>query len=240
MSEKVFCWTKYGVESGKSEDEILLLKENERINNINNIFLWGIGNSLLNQCKYFIDNNIEKLKVVFTPMLAKPKAIDISPDSLLAWLFYKDINGIIKELPESSIVISRGHTDYSHKKKHYALLVSSKKSLLNQKIDEIIDYAQVRNFLSKKMVGFSQVTSIVSLHNSIVGKSKIYSIGMIADLISPFCVELVNGIEIKKDEVKFLIGNAKKTPQHYKETLQTLKTNLKNRYEIERQKYYLF
>jgi hypothetical protein len=102
-----FVWTKMGVESGEALTQIVLRKEAERIAGDGN-FWWGIGTSLGAAVRDDARANGGSLPVLFSEMLARPKAIDQSPEMVRRWNGWEDENGRAHDVPSYAKVISRG------------------------------------------------------------------------------------------------------------------------------------
>lgn len=158
----VFCWTKMGSEAGQPLTNIVQRKELERQCGAG-VFAWGIGNSVgpaIRYAKYA--ERITALDALFTPMKSAPKAIDVSPSSVLWWRGYHGDDGQIHRLAGHMLVTSRGHSGAGEKKRgHYALICRSQRSLLEQSGEVAIDPRALRNLVSANPVGASQVTSVV-------------------------------------------------------------------------------
>jgi len=203
---EIFCWSKMGTEAGESLDDILRRKEIERIAN-DGVFTWGIGNSLGGSMAQLIQN-VRAPMVVFTKMKSKPKVIDETPESLLLWLTYIDANGNECPLPRYSLVTSRGHTDRATKKRsHYALLCSHR-SPLKQMNNTVLDSLELRNLITGKPVGYSQVTSVVKRVEKIINDEKIYNIGFKAYLKNEGQVKLSKAVEISETDLGPLLSAA--------------------------------
>src|ERR1700689_1042937 len=99
---KQFCWTRFGVEAGESVEQILRRKERERVCN-GGVFLWGIGSAIGPSLQRLLhmDPNPE---VVFSPIRAPPKKIDVSPHHVLNWLRGQTMWGSPFEFPPASKV----------------------------------------------------------------------------------------------------------------------------------------
>src|ERR1700722_16707363 len=102
------CWTRMQAEAGQSLERILMRKEEERKCG-DGLFLWGVGNAPSRLVPALARLRSE-IPAVFSVMRSKPKAVDTTPGCLLAWTRYVDAFGIVRDLPDWSIVTSRGET----------------------------------------------------------------------------------------------------------------------------------
>ncbi len=161
-----------GAEAGQSLDAIIHRKELERSAS-NGTFVWGIGNSLgtsAELAKKMSPNG--EVDVLFTPMKSQAKTIDSAPSEILLWLSYYDRNGHVTDLPQYTMVTSRGGS----KRAHYALLCYSDKTLADHTDLGSFDAAYARNLASLNPIGASQVTSIVKYDNASCVAEKPYRI----------------------------------------------------------------
>ena len=102
-----FVWTRYGTESGEAAESILSRKERER-QAADGLFLWGVGNSVAPSVRKLLAHlRGRDPEVVFSPMLAAPRAIDVSPAEVVAWRSARGIDDRDWEMPEGTLVTSR-------------------------------------------------------------------------------------------------------------------------------------
>ena len=95
-----FVWTRYGTESGEAVESILARKEHER-QAAGGMFLWGIGNSVAPSVrKLLVSLKGRDPYVVFSPMLAAPRAVDVSPAEVVAWQSARGIDEQEWEMPD--------------------------------------------------------------------------------------------------------------------------------------------
>lgn len=196
----VFCWTKIGAESGQRIQDIVRRKELERRAN-DGVFLWGIGNSLGATLAQVQIGSPEPIEVLFSPMRSSPKLIDEQPEGLLAWLAYEMPGGYEAEVPEYSLVVSRGNVaSGTPKRQHYALLCHSEASLELQS-NEMIDAARARNYASCAALGASQVTALVRYNReaSITAHANYYGIAFRAKLANPGFVRLRQPVVVNEN-----------------------------------------
>lgn len=185
-----FCWTKYGVESGESIQDILARKERERLAS-GGMFLWGIGNSVAPAIRELILREVRP-QVVFSPMRSKPKAIDAAPGVVLNWTSAIDLDGNGWDIPKTLSVVSRGSSEAGRRKaSHYALVCRSDRPLIEAGAGEVV-YERLLNMLSMSRLGHSQVTAVVARREEHSGaeQEKTYPVGLVADLVFPYFVKL--------------------------------------------------
>lgn len=198
---KKFCWSKIGAESGEGLDLILRRKELERQAGAG-LFLWGIGNSVV-KAVYQLSKEASVPEVIFSPIKSKPKEIDRNPSGVVLWSHYIDQFGVLKELPVNSFVTSRYDGIDLKSARHYALFCKSSNSLLSCPQVEIFS-EQLANLSTGTKLGFSQVTSVVSLKSRIKPTRPSYSVSFKAELCFPFCVKLAIPTPIGKREIEQL------------------------------------
>lgn len=196
-----FCWTKIQAEAGQPLDEILRRKELERASG-NGIFYWGVGNSLGPKTSALLSGEVDK--VVFSRMLSAPKAIDVDPGAVYVWLNYKDLLGRVRAIPSHALVLSRAHSNTGVKDRHYALVCQTDEPLALRNLGTI-NTAQYRNYASSNpQIGDSQVTTILERdrewQNSSSQSGKIYEANLIANLVNPFFVALLNPVMLTAAE----------------------------------------
>ncbi len=184
-----FCWTKMGGESGEVLERIIQRKNIERHAN-DGTFIWGIGSSVGSAISNLSENE-KQVPIVFSRMLSNTKSIDAQPKTLLLWLGYYDSNGTVKELPRYSLVTSRGETEKSLKKSHYALFCHADFELSLEPKAEL-NAKMLVNYSSGRPLGFSQVTAVVRKESSLAeqDKPRNYSISTIAELKMPYFAKL--------------------------------------------------
>lgn len=196
---KVFVWTKLGNEAGQMVSQIYLRKEMERLAG-GGLFCWGIGNALgdapYEATKLTASGDVE---VIFTPMKSASKAIDESPSTVLVWLSYFDVEGVERELPLHMLVTSRGTSASGEvKKNHYALICNSDQPIQTCPSEQSFDASRVRNLVSSKPVGPSQVTSVVQYFGDNHSEmQKPYSIAFRARLAKNGFVRLGTPVPLK-------------------------------------------
>lgn len=194
----LFCWTKMGVEAGQELGAIVRRKNLEREAG-GGVFVWGIGNSLGPTIRSL--GLIEgRLPILFSPIHSKARAVDVHPEALIIWLSYFDEKGQVVALPRHSLVTSRADAGpQSLEKRHYALLCHSDKSLLDEERGWI-SFDELANATTNKGLGFSQVTALVKRMPTGSAKQekggRTYQVPFRAQLFSPYCVRLTDGVVV--------------------------------------------
>jgi hypothetical protein len=196
-----FCWTKFGSESGEGIEAILARKDRERVAN-GGIFLWGIGNSVGPGIRALVRLESEPM-AVFSPMRAKPKAIDTAPGRVVVWRSARGIDGNDWEIPTGSMVVSRGDSGKgTMKRTHYALVCRSDKALAtNSPSTAHLSFSALSNLVSGAPVGYSQVTSIVDYRADPGKGGPNYDVGFLAQLVYPYFIELFDPLQMGADQL---------------------------------------
>lgn len=194
-----FVWTRYGTESGEAVESILARKEQER-QTCGGIFLWGIGNSVAPSVRKLL----ARLKgrdpyVVFSPMLAPPRAVDVAPADVVVWQSAWGIDEQEWEMPAGTLVTSRGGAAGVSKSRHYALVCQRNEALhVNDRGDRFA-IADLANFASGNPVGHSQVTAVVHRTGRSAGGP--YVAAVIATLAYPYVIELSDPVKVDRAEL---------------------------------------
>ncbi len=195
-----FVWTKMAAESGEALAAIILRKNFERQLG-GGLFAWGIGNAL----GIGVDalaREIREPDVVFSAMTSKPKVIDVMPSSVLLWTAYEGTDGIAHPLPDHLFITSRGHVATGVKSRHYALFCHSDAPLaVREPPAESVFPATLRNFLTDRQLGASQVTAVVRCTSDQPVDAKAYPVAFTAKLASPFYGKLLAPRVITASEV---------------------------------------
>jgi hypothetical protein len=178
-----FVWTKFGTESGEPIEHIFARKEKERFAN-GGIFLWGIGNNVGPSILALARGRSPE--VVFSPIASPARQCDQSPKAVARWTVAETLDGDCFEIPLGSMVTSRWG---DNKRQHFALVCYSETPLRPSSGDQRIHARLLRNLISGRQVGSSQVTSVVErVHGQGVGRS--YPITMRIALAAPYFVRL--------------------------------------------------
>ena len=187
-----FCWTRFGTEAGESIGQILKRKEDERRAN-GGLFLWGIGNAVGPSMRELIRRESSP-EVVFSPIHSKPRKEDLEPAQIVAWTAGRTLGGKLYDLPRGSLVTSRAISD-KRKQKHYALVCGSAQPLQVRENAEAIPFSQLRNLLTDRRIGASQVTAIVRLADKHLDNTSLeYAVAIRAELVFPYFIELIDPI----------------------------------------------
>lgn len=186
---EIFCWTRFGTESGEAIEDIVARKERERTAN-GGVFLWGIGNSVGPAVRELVRSTSSPY-VAFSPMRSKPKSIDVAPPSLMTWTGATALNGHEWEIPEGSRVVSRGAGEGQRAKtSHYALVCHSSVPLVLDSGPGELVYEALVNLLSGTKLGHSQVTAVVRRASASVARPTPYPVALMAKLVFPYFVRL--------------------------------------------------
>ena len=185
----LFCWSKFGDESGEPAGGILARKEAERTSN-DGVFLWGIGSSIAPSLQEFLRHEPNP-RILFTPMLSAPARRDTNPGAVAVWHSGRTMEGATYLLPNHSLVTSRADSDRTPKR-HYALVCRSDTPIVREATGQWFDDADVRNLRTGALVGASQVTSVVRLVDGDRRNHQRYTVAFSADLEPPYFVTLSN------------------------------------------------
>ena len=178
-----FCWTRFGTEAGELIDQIIARKEQERLNN-NGLFFWGIGNALT-PSMYQLLKLEQSPEVIFSPIISSPKQIDISPPSIVKWKSAQDLNNQPFILPVNINITSRATSP-----RHYALVCYSEQSL-KLSMGQSFSINNLRNLLTNKQVGGSQVSAVVKYSDN-EERGTQYYVALRAQLMAPFFIKLLD------------------------------------------------
>lgn len=183
-----FCWTRFGTEAGQPIEQIFARKEQERIAN-QGVFFWGIGNAIGPSLLELLRRS-QTPEAVFSPIQSAPRMEDASPSSVVAWTKAETLSGEEYRLPEHSLITSR-FDPLKPKSRHYALVCYSTTRITIGPSSEQIHFGALRNLLTSRPVGASQVTAVV--HMAASGgnrKNATYDIAFRAQLAPPYFVLL--------------------------------------------------
>jgi len=207
-TERPFVWSRSGAEAGQELiSQILPRKEAERCagqNELQNVFWWGIGNSLGPNVRIAGSSCGGELDIQFSVILSDAKERDKDPGEVWLWTQWEDGAGRLREVPKHVLVTSRGDPD---KTQHYALTCRSPErlELLPQRFDPALctNYKSLKEGKRTKVGGgqstFLVVGNLDSDHNN--GK---YNYGFRAKLIAPWCVKLVARRKLSPSERSLL------------------------------------
>lgn len=185
---EMFCWTRMGSEAGEDIDHILARKERERAQN-EGVFLWGIGNAVGPSLRELI--RIKPVpEIIFSLIRSAPRQIDVAPPSVVRWLAGEALDGTRYKLSASLVVTSREKAVVGGGT-HYALVCRSANPLEIDTSGDIVILRRLRNILTGRHVGASQVTAIVRQGESECEcNSASYRAVLRAHLVFPYLIHL--------------------------------------------------
>ena len=184
-----FCWTRYGTEAGETFDAILERKERERRGN-GGLFLWGIGSALGPSIHALVESTARP-QVVFSPIRSAPREQDVSPQRVVRWAAGETLSGERYPLPDASVVTSR----FAPTRSHYALVCFSPQPLRIASSPEELAFRSLRNLISGRPLGASQVTAVVKRNERPSERGPVYPATIVAELRAPFFVRLTEAVE---------------------------------------------
>jgi hypothetical protein len=182
-----FCWTRFGTEAGQSANGILARKEQERAAN-RGLFFWGIGNAIgpsIAELVRILDNP----EVLFSPIRSSPRRDDVAPAVVAAWSEATTMAGEPYSLAAQSLITSR-LDPITPRDVHYALVCYSDQSLFGAASDGKIVFGRLRNLLTKRPVGASQVTAVVQYDKTAQETGAAYDVNFRAMLVPPYFIRL--------------------------------------------------
>lgn len=180
----MFCWTRFGTEAGETVSEILARKERER-HATGGIFFWGIGNSVAPAIASLLHRS-RCPEVLFSPIRSRPRSVDVRPPRLVRWSHGETLEGRLIKLPEEVLVTSRWS---AARPAHYALVCRSNDPIAAGNHGEL-SFGQLRNLLSGRPLGASQVTAVVRRARGIAADGPSYPIALRVMLDAPYFVRL--------------------------------------------------
>jgi hypothetical protein len=187
----MFCWTRFGTEASEPIDAILRRKEQERLLN-GGVFLWGIGNAIGPSMAELVRRESVP-EVLFSPMKSAPKCKDVAPAAVATWTSATGLDGRTFELPSNSVVTSRFDI-LAPKKGHYALVCYSETPLASARGQGTLSFSKLRNILTGRPVGASQVTAVVEQSVDICLALTLYDVAIRAALVAPYFVRLADPV----------------------------------------------
>ncbi len=178
--------------------QILTRKEEERVLN-GGVFLWGIGSAIGPSMRQLI--RIEaKPEVVFSPIRSVPRKEDTTPDQVVVWTAGRTMGGQRYELPAGSVVTSR-FTLGARRTTHYALVCASSAALKIASEGEAVAFGRLRNLITNRPVGASQVTAIVQQADHDLGPSEpSYPVAIRTQLVFPYFIKLLDPVSVPAPE----------------------------------------
>jgi hypothetical protein len=191
---RYFCWTRFGTEAAQTVTQILERKEAER-RAANGVFLWGIGNAVGQSIVELLQSAAEPV-VLFSAIKSAPKSIDVIPRTVAAWTGARGLRGKPYTLPNQALVTSR-FDPASSRRVHYALVCYSEVPLAIGNHGSI-QFRALRNLVSKKPLGHSQVTAVVEHSADLLGGAE-YTVAMRASLVPPYFIRLYHPITVTEE-----------------------------------------
>lgn len=188
-----FCWTRFGTEAGETISQILRRKEIERRINCGTFF-WGIGNSVGPGITELVRESPQP-ELLFSPIKSPARVADTNPKMVARWRSAETIAGQFFRLPDAVLLTSRMT---AHKRSHYALVCHSDEPLCVSHHGHISFHA-LRNLLSGRSLGSSQVTAVVRLLRGTFLESLTYTIALRVRLVYPFFVRLRDPVPVTKE-----------------------------------------
>lgn len=182
---ELFCWTRFGTEAGEPFERILERKDVERLLN-DGVFFWGIGNSVAPGVRELV-RRCECPEVLFSPIKSRPRAADVAPAAVVTWSAAETLDGERFELPPTVRVTSR--FDKAAAAAHYALVCSSQKTLQISDFGTL-SFRGLRNLLSGRALGSSQVTAVVRQISEQITDEAEYVVALRTLLVAPYFVRL--------------------------------------------------
>lgn len=189
-----FCWTRFGTEAGEPIGRILERKEAERVDS-DGVFLWGIGSSVGPGVAALLEGT-EPPEVLFSPIKGRPRREDVSPECVVEWARGETLDGEVVDLPSGAHVTSR--YDNARPRPHYALVCKSAAPLAAANFGSL-DFVGLRNLVSGKRLGASQVTAVVKRIDtpSDSRRGTPYTVALRAALAPPYFVRLRDPLVVR-------------------------------------------
>ena len=184
-----FCWTRYGTEAGQSIEQILERKEEERTAN-DGLFFWGVGNAVGPSIRELVRHKTRP-EVLFSPIKCAPRKQDVVPSQVVAWTTGETLEDDQFRLPNTALITSR-LDPVSPRLTHYALVCFSASPLGMMPSGDKLALGHLRNLLTGRPIGASQVTAIVNHDASTAPGPATYDVTLRVHLAPPFFLRLRN------------------------------------------------
>lgn len=194
-----------GTEAGEPLASILSRKERER-QATGGLFLWGIGNSIGSAIQA-LAQHVEEPEVLFSCTKSRARPLDVSPDRRVVWTGALTTGGQRYQLPKGTRVMG-GVVDARRLPPRYALVCASEQAL------EVADHGSVRlselrNLVSGRPVGASQVTAVVERSTpSSEASATSYIVRLRARLIPPYFVRLTDPVTFSETTLPAELADA--------------------------------
>jgi hypothetical protein len=193
-----FCWSRFGTEAGQAIAHILERKEQERTANAG-MFLWGIGNAIGPSVQELLRRTQEP-EVLFSPIKSSARPADTEPQAVVAWTYAETLAGDSFALPTCSLVTSR-RDPLAPRATHYALVCFSADPLDICHSQEKIAFACLRNLLTGRPVGASQVTAVVEHKLTYDFGTRNYDVAIRTKLVYPYFLRLRDPLLLSKSDI---------------------------------------
>ena len=201
-TDEYVCWSRMHAEAGQALEAIVERKERERQAGAGS-FLWGVGNAPAHVTNVLARAGIP-VRVVFSVMKSRPKAVDVAPSRTVIWRSYFDAQGVERPLPPHALVTSRGDSASGSKRAHHALMCRSDEPLAIKR-GETFDPAAFRNAGGTGApVGFSQVTALLRRIEFDHQASDDYEVNLTAWLADSYWIRLTDPDELDADRLRIL------------------------------------
>lgn len=200
-----FCWTRMGTEAGETLESILSRKERER-QATGGLFLWGIGNSI-GGAIVALAGRVQEPEVLFSCTKTQARPIDVTPDRKVVWTGALTTVGQRYQLPRGTRVMG-GIVDARRLPPRYALVCASERPL------DVADHgslrpSDLRNLISGRPVGASQVTAVVErTDEASEGSGTTYVVRLMARLVAPYFVRLTDPVLVSDTSYPADVGHA--------------------------------
>jgi len=193
-----FCWTRFGTEAGQSVGQIFGRKEEERAANAG-VFFWGIGNAIGPSMAELLRRTCAP-EVLFSPIKSTARPQDCAPEAVVAWQEGETLDGKRYRLPAQSLITSRCSLN-SSSETHFALVCYSERPLARMDSVESVHFGELRNVVSGRRIGASQVTAVVERDDATKSKGTSYEVFLRAFLVPPFFLRLRQPRVLPKPEI---------------------------------------
>lgn len=195
-----FVWTRFGTEAGQSIADILHRKEDERKAN-RGVFYWGIGNAIGPSVIELL-RRLDAPEVLFSPIKSAPRKQDVAPENVVGWTTAFGLHGEPYALPPRSLITSRFNAD---RPRHYALVCKSDTPLegltTSCSCADRVQLSGLRNILSGRPLGTSQVTAVVQRKSMNGARGPEYDVSFRAVLEPPYLINLSDPKAIPTNDV---------------------------------------
>jgi hypothetical protein len=152
------------------------------------LFFWGIGNAVGPSIAE-LTRILHKPEVLFSPIRSSPRRNDVAPAVVAAWSEATTMAGEPYALSAQSLITSR-LDPITPRDVHYALVCYSDHSLFGAASEQKIVFRRLRNLLTKRPVGASQVTAVVRYDKTATETGAVYDVSFRALLVPPYFIRL--------------------------------------------------